>query len=253
MHSSAARAPAPRDSEDDQPPTRVEVEGVSSNRRIARSDAITGSPSRKSPTVGADSDRSARLVRPWPEHRGDDGERQEGQPRVGRDRGEGRPEAHGERGERERGQRPDQQHVGVERQRRAQPAADHLVGRERDGARHRQQVAEEAAGRRPRSPRRSPRRPPSRAAMAHEHARRPSPRKTRDSTIAKSGAVLTSSTEAATEVCDRLAIQVAKWSASATPEATSSSRGRAVQASARLRRAGPGRRGDSSSEAIAMR
>ncbi len=64
--------------------------------------------------------------------------------------------------------------------------------------------------------------------------------------------MLTSSTEAATEVCDRLAIQVAKWSASATPEATSSSRGREASVGTD-RRASAQAKGDSSSEAIAMR
>ena len=77
-------------------------------------------------------------------------------------------------------------------------------------------------------------------------------RKTRDITTAKSGAVFTSSTEAATEVCERLAIQVAKWSASATPEATSSRRVRGVTAG-NERRVSPQAKGARTSAAIAMR
>ena len=42
----------------------------------------------------------------------------------------------------------------------------------------------------------------------------------------KSGVVFTSSTEAATDVKDRLAIQVAKWTPRATPEASRRARGR---------------------------
>src|SRR6185436_16359335 len=48
------------------PPVSVAAEGVSPNSSIARSEAITGSPSRKRPTVGAGSERSARFVSPWP-------------------------------------------------------------------------------------------------------------------------------------------------------------------------------------------
>ncbi len=77
-------------------------------------------------------------------------------------------------------------------------------------------------------------------------------RKSRDSTIAKSGAVLTSSTEAATDVCERLAIQVAKWSASATPEAASNRRARGPSVG-HERRAPAAANGASSSAAIVMR
>src|SRR5213593_1607316 len=54
----------------------------------------------------------------------------------------------------------------------------------------------------------------------------PSPRKTRKKARVKSGVVLTRRTEAATEVKDRLAIQVAKWTPRATPEASISARAR---------------------------
>jgi hypothetical protein len=45
--------------------------------------------------------------------------------------------------------------------------------------------------------------------------------------MVKSGAVFTRSTDAATDVKDRLAIQVAKWTPRATPEATRRARARA--------------------------
>ncbi len=79
-----------------------------------------------------------------------------------------------------------------------------------------------------------------------------SPRKTRDITVAKSGAVLTSKTEAATEVCDRLAIQVAKCSASATPAATSS-RWLRRSSAGQERRASPQAKGSRITHAIDMR
>ena len=64
--------------------------------------------------------------------------------------------------------------------------------------------------------------------------------------------MFTSSTDAATEVYERLAIQVAKWSARATPAATSSSRGRGASVG-QERRASPQAKGARISEAIAMR
>jgi hypothetical protein len=53
-----------------------------------------------------------------------------------------------------------------------------------------------------------------------------SPRNARENARVKRGVVFTRSTDAATEVKDRLAIQVAKWTPSATPEATRSARAR---------------------------
>ena len=64
--------------------------------------------------------------------------------------------------------------------------------------------------------------------------------------------MFTSSTEEATEVYDRLAIQVAKCSARATPEAASSRR-RPGASAGQERRASPQAKGARISEAIAMR
>ena len=80
----------------------------------------------------------------------------------------------------------------------------------------------------------------------------PSPRKAREKARVKSGAVLTSRTEAATEVKDRLVIQVAKCTPSATPEATSSAPARGGSVG-QERRADPAANGTSSSEAMKMR
>src|SRR2546427_8803354 len=53
-----------------------------------------------------------------------------------------------------------------------------------------------------------------------------SPRKAREKARVNSGVVFTSSTEAATDVKDRLAIQVAKWTPRAMPDARRRARGR---------------------------
>src|SRR5207245_10144545 len=68
-----------------------------------------------------------------------------------------------------------------------------------------------------------------------------SPRKAREKARVKSGVVFTSSTEAATDVKERLAIQVAKCRPSATPEARRRASGREDSAG-KDRRGGPGGR-----------
>ena len=79
-----------------------------------------------------------------------------------------------------------------------------------------------------------------------------SPRKAREKPSVKSGVVFTSRTEAATDVKDRLAIQVAKWTPRATPDATSSARVRPDRAG-HERRADAAANGARSSEARPMR
>src|SRR2546425_2389525 len=69
-----------------------------------------------------------------------------------------------------------------------------------------------------------------------------SPRKAREKVRVKSGVVFTSSTDAATDVKERLAIQVAKCRPSATPDARRRARGRGDSAG-QDRRAGRGGEG----------